>query len=765
MRLRNSSVRTKITALLLSLTALWVFAAWVTLREGVNLLWVNQLDKGIAQPGDVLIVDLQKERLLSMVLAGDRTQANADALRDQRTSTDRKRAAYLRDARSTMTKLAADDALEELLAQSFTALEDLDKARAWFDAPDGRSPDWARSLYTEAIGSMGLVYEGLATLDDDDFAARTRTLVELNQYNELFSQEDALVSGVLVAGRFTNASYADFHRLLGVQRHARAEVLERLAEFAPETVERHEKSESLATVTALEDRLLAMMGNNHRKPIQTVSFAAWNNATTAWLAESQDITWDAGDQLVEAATPIATGVIIRLALAGGLGFLSVVASVILSVTTARHLVRQLERLKDAAHELSDVRLPNVVERLGHGEQVDVEAEAPPLEFGDDDIGKVGQAFNAVQKTAIRTAVEQAELRRGIRDILLSLARRSQALVHRQLTLLDQMERREIDTEELEDLFRLDHLATRMRRNAENLIILSGATPARGWRRPVPMVDVVRSAVAEVEDYTRVTVMPIDEVHLVGRAVADIAHLLAELIENAVSFSPPYTYAQISGHMVASGYALEIEDRGLGMSDENLAAINRKIADPPEFNLSSSVQLGLYVVGKLAERYGVQVTLKRSPYKGTTAVVIIPRELLEEGESGAPSQQSLTVVGATMPEVTDSTDPRSGERFTPVLVPSPPEETPTAPASAPLPVRENPSTAGPASEETELTPSGLPVRVPQASLAPPLRDEPVGEDEPAGEDPGRSPEEIRRIVGAFQSGTLRGRAASVESETE
>ncbi len=170
-----------------------------------------------------------------------------------------------------------------------------------------------------------------------------------------------------------------------------------------------------------------------------------------------------GDELVSDSVPIATGVIIRLILAGGLGFLAVVASVVLSVTTARHLVQQLERLKEAANELAEVRLPSVVERLGHGETLDVQAEAPPLEFGDDDIGQVGQAFNLVQETAVRTAVEQAELRRGIRDILLSLARRTQALVHRQLTLLDVMERREIDTEELEDLFKIDYLATRMRR--------------------------------------------------------------------------------------------------------------------------------------------------------------------------------------------------------------------------------------------------------------------------------------------------------------
>ena len=201
-------------------------------------------------------------------------------------------------------------------------------------------------------------------------------------------------------------------------------------------------------------------------------------------------------------------VIVRLVLAAGLGLLAVIASIVVSITTARALLRQLERLRQAAWQLADERLPRVVERLGRGEEVDVAAEAPPLEFGNDEIGQVGKAFNAVQETAMRTAVEQAELRRSVREVFLSLARRTQALVHRQLTLLDAMERREHDAEELEDLFRVDHLATRMRRNAENLIVLSGSTPGRAWRRNVPMVDVVRGAVAEVEDYTRVNVLPL-----------------------------------------------------------------------------------------------------------------------------------------------------------------------------------------------------------------------------------------------------------------
>jgi hypothetical protein len=225
-------------------------------------------------------------------------------------------------------------------------------------------------------------------------------------------------------------------------------------------------------------------------------------------------------------------------------------------------------------------------------------------------------------------------------------------VHRQLSLLDVMERkRDIDPKDLEELFRLDHLATRMRRNAENLIVLSGAIPARGWRRSVPMVDVVRAAVGEVEDYTRVQVLPFGPVELAGRAVGDLTHLLAELIENAVSFSPPDTVVQIGGHMVANGFAIDIEDRGLGMSEDRLAQLNVQIARPPEFNLQSSVQLGLFVVGKLAERYGLHVMLKRSAYGGTTAVVVIPRELVVQDPSQRPAEPRELPSDADQPPAT------------------------------------------------------------------------------------------------------------------
>jgi len=741
MRLANSRVRTKVTAVIVSLTALWVFAAWVTVRDGVNLLWVQQLDKNVAQPIDVLLPELQVERRLSAIYLAQRSAGNQKALNDQRVKTDQAITALARLSASGSVDWAASDTLKHRLSGSIQSLNELTTTRESvnFGVVDLTKPD---DKYSVIIASLFQVYDSLATLDDDEFARNTRALIALNRAREILSKEDSLLAGSLARRKFADLEYLRFSQTVGAFRHDYAEAANELEYTDPAAFRSLEASKGLTDLEKLEDTAI-----NRGFPSKRVLVSPqdWDRASSQALADLNTTVNDAGDRLVDRAMPIAIGVGVRLALAGGLGLFAVIASIILSITTARHLVRQLERLKRAAHELSDERLPSIVERLGRGEKVDVETEAPKLEFGVDDIGQVGQAFNTVQETAIRVAVEQAELRRSIRDILLSLARRSQALVHRQLTLLDAMERREIDTEELQDLFRVDHLATRMRRNAENLIILSGSTAARGWRRPVPMVDVVRSAVAEVEDYTRVAVLPIDEVALTGRAVGDLAHLLAELIENAVSFSPPYTVAQISGHMVASGYAIEIEDRGLGMSDESLDQINQRIADPPEFNLSSSAQLGLYVVGRLAERYQVQVTLKRSPYGGTTAVVVIPRELIEEGEADAPARSAQPLISVGTATVHDYAELSQG----PV-----PEPTPVV-----TPVTE------PVTEAT--TPSGLPLRVPQASLAAPLREE-QAEPVQTEEDPGRSPEEIRKIVGAFQSGSLRGRSdatASEKSESE
>lgn len=827
MRFRNSRLRTKIAALLLSMTALWAFAAWVTLREGVNLLWVNTYDSQLATPSDPLLVELQRERRLTAIWlarSGQGQQAVLNDLREQRARTDKEAAALREGANSGSLRRAADDELEELVDEMLAELDKLGDQRKAIDARAiAREP--AVNAYTTTIGAIFRMYEGIGTLDDEEIAQATRNLIEVNQTWEILSQEDALVAGALASGRLTQDDLTQFVRISGARRHATDRAISRLENQDEIAHRRLSSSEALAKLNSVEEQLTAASvgRGSQRLPITPEQ---WQAATEPALNEMRDTVQEAGQRLVGQATPVAALVIVRLVLAGGLGMLAVIASIIVSITTARALVRQLERLRDAAWELAEKRLPSVVERLGHGEKVDVAAEAPPLRFGSDEIGQVGRAFNAVQETAIRTAVEQAELRRGIRDVLLSLARRTQTLVHRQLTMLDTMERRrDIETKELEELFRLDHLATRMRRNAENLIVLSGALPARGWRNSVPMVDVVRAAVGEVEDYTRVTVLPFGPVELAGRAVGDVTHLLAELIENAVSFSPPDTVVQVGGHLVASGFAIDIEDRGLGMTDEKLAEINARIADPPDFNLQSSVQLGLFVVSKLAERYNVQVSLKRSAYGGTTAVVVIPRDLITEQPPEQPkaatTRNGLEVrrpvaAGARQGAASGPADARtSGATATlspsstgpqpsgPALVAVPPPEPEGPEDSAPngraadggAPAQRIPAQVDAAAEgnrrpedaasqdggappttqpedqppvpEMSTTPSGLPVRVPQANLVEPLRsDEPSAAEEPEEpEVPGRSPEEIQRIMGSYQRGTRQGRSDAARAERQ
>ncbi|WP_214414250.1 sensor histidine kinase [Sphaerisporangium fuscum] len=840
MRNRNSRVRTKVTALIMSLVALWGFAAWVTLREGLNLLWISTLDSGVSQPAEKLISELQRERRLTSVLLGapGPSPQQRDLLAAQRTQTLAAGAVFHRVLGDGEVRRAATDVVMRRIVAADQALQDLASLRRKVDA--GQIDRYtAEGTFTDVIESFYRIYDVLAILDDQDFAKDTRTLLAMARAKELLSREDSLVAGALESGRFGRTDRVKFTQIVGAQRLFLGRASAELPERDRAAYDRLTASDPFKRFHYMEDQLIQGDQANAQASIGKNS---WRIAAETVIAQLDKLIEDSGDALVQRATPLAVGVVVRLALAGGLGLLAVIASIVLSITTARSLVRRLEELKNAALELAARRLPGVVERLGRGDEVDVAAEAPPLAVGDDAIGQVGRAFNTVQETAIRVAVEQAELRRSHRLILLNLARRTQSLVHRQLTVLDAMERRETEPAELADLFRIDHLATRMRRNAENLIILSGASPGRSWRRSVPMVDVVRGALAEIEDYTQVTLMPMGEAELAGRAVGDVIHLLAELIENAVSFSPPYASVQVSGQEVAKGYVIEIEDRGLGMSPEDLAAANERIVDPPEFKPTDTPRLGLYVVSRLTSRHHIQVTLKASAYGGTTVVVLIPRELIsgdlepeadvdpandhdaerrppsgttepaqgghaaavlaaptapeaERPAGGAPSSSAAAEADPTHRNGTDaeSAPPRRDGTIVETDLPrrngSPsesdisrrkgsslmsdlPRRTPaptetdlprrsTSLAETDLPKRERGTAAGDlpapdAAPEPRLTPSGLPRRVAQANLAPELRGEPAAPgDDPS--DDGPSPEEMRRLMGSFQSGTERGRS--------
>jgi PAS domain S-box-containing protein len=250
---------------------------------------------------------------------------------------------------------------------------------------------------------------------------------------------------------------------------------------------------------------------------------------------------------------------------------------------------------------------------------------------------------------IRDVTEQAALRKSIGDLLHNLARRSQGLVDRQLELIDDLERNEADPDRLEELFRMDHLATRMRRNVENLIVLSGVEQRRRWSESVPLRDVVEAAVAEVEEYSRVQVAGIHDFTLSGQAASDVAHLLAELVENATSFSSPTTRVEVSGGPAGNGYVLEIKDHGIGMSDAELVEANRRLAAPLAADVAASRMMGFHVVGRLAVRHGIRVQLRQSWFGGVAALVLLPAELL--GSAGERPAMALPVPagGVVSPE--------------------------------------------------------------------------------------------------------------------
>lgn len=311
-----------------------------------------------------------------------------------------------------------------------------------------------------------------------------------------------------------------------------------------------------------------------------------------------------------------------------LGLIGVLLSLLVSVLVGRGLIVELLDLRNSALEVAGRRLPQAMRRLHAGQGVDIDAEAPMRRLVGDELAQVGTALTAVQRAALKAASERAELLSGISGVYVSLARRSQVLLHRQLDLLSAMEQRQRDAMELQDLYRVDYLATRMRRHSESLLILSGIAPGRGWRTPIALSDVLRAAVAEIEDATRVQIWAVPRVSVAGGSVADVIHLLAELVENAAAFSPPSTKVQLKAARLRDGVLVEVEDSGFGMNEEAMAEANRKI-QAQRVDLLDAKQIGLFVVNRLAERQGLRVELRQTPNGGVTGAVFIPESLMRD----------------------------------------------------------------------------------------------------------------------------------------
>ncbi|MFJ8433259.1 nitrate- and nitrite sensing domain-containing protein [Kitasatospora sp. NPDC094019] len=646
MRLRSSSIRAKIIALLLvpivALTALWAYATLATTGDVWSRLDVSRTYKEFGAPVDLYAHDLQNERRAAVRrLADPASRAARDAFEQARAATDHDLAVLQLKKDTEGSRL--DEAQRGRYLQILAAADQLSPLRAQI----GRAAlnwEFALGQYTDLIKPVFGFRSAFVARQSGQLPRQGTILIELMRAREYLAQEDAAMEGLRSGtGRPTSEQY---QVALDALHNQQALFTVYIAELDPVDQADYialRGGEAWAALARAEADFVGAGGPE--RVVQAINGDAWRETADRALGDLAAINARLTGTIDDRDHSYAIGLLWRGGIAGVIGLVAVVLSVLISYRIGRGLVRELIGLRNAANELAGTRLPSVMLRLRKGESVDVAAEAPELEFGQAEIGQVGRAINAVQRAAVEAAVEQAELRRGVSAVFVNLARRSQVLLHRQLTLLDTMERRTEDPVELEDLFKVDHLTTRMRRHAEGLIILAGGSPGRAWRKPVRMVDVVRAAVGEVEDYARVIVRPFPGTGLLGSAVADVTHLIAELVENAAVFSPPNTQVTVQGEVVAHGFALEIDDRGLGLSEQALAEINERLAVEQEFDLADTDRLGLFVVSRLARRHGIRVHLRPSPYGGTTAVVLIPRELLAEAPDGLPEPPAASGPGA------------------------------------------------------------------------------------------------------------------------
>jgi signal transduction histidine kinase len=769
-RRRQRSIRSTLAILmvipLISLVGLWAYAAASTVGVALAKKNSDAANKIIGAPIQNVLEDLVLERAQTFVWQTGQGRLPRTAMDAQRKQTD---AAFTAFRAATVAASGVETpTAKSAFATLIGAMGQLSKIRAGVDAGTLQPLVVFQDYNTMTDAAFPF---SLGALDNPDlsitFFEQSEGVGDEAEALEYVGREAALMGGALVTGgRMSAAEHQLFVQAVDDQRF-----LEKIGQTplfwqqSPDPFLQVYASPAYAQFKAMEDQIVAA-SPGARIPV----------SATAWISGVQSV--EAAFIRAETAARIAVTagdahagniILLRLFLVGGVGLAAVVISALLLLGFGNRITRELTGFRTAVRALADERLPAVVARLREGQDVDVAAEAPPLALDTRtrEVTETAEAFSAVQRTAIETAVGQAQLRKGVSNVFRSLARRNQSLLQRQLKMLDEMERGTHDPEALAQLFRLDHLTTRMRRQAEGLIILSGSAPGRGWRQPVPVVEVLRGAIGEIEDYVRVDLATDSPDFIQGAAVADVTHLLAELIENAVLYSPPQTRVQVKASRVANGYVVEVEDRGLGISAPMMDALNERLAQPPEFDLADSDQLGLFVVSRLAARHGIKVSLRGSPYGGTTAIVLMPHRLVvAEDDAASPDGPD-----ATGPEPGLAADPRAaGDRpRSGLAVGAPPWELRTG--STTLPERaerlqrttilaHEPADPDGSPEGVLGSPADLPRRLRQASLAPQLRDaSPAGQAASRGHREERSAEEVRALISSIQQGWRSGRAAA------
>jgi signal transduction histidine kinase len=577
-----------------------------------------------AESAGPLLVSLQRERQLTLRRLAGASTAQSDLAR-QRAATD----AAAKVAAASFADLEESD-LEDPAQQSVDAraalMAQLPVMRARVDGGLVSVID-AYTYYNRIIDQFIVSAQSVAKYSPDSDNSFQQLLVSpLLSGADLMQRADALAAADPASRGLGAADFRAFQADVGAYHQQ----LEQTVPVAYKAVQDQyavlKKSQAWQRLTAGEDALLS------GKTPNPVSEDRWRTAADEVgkqlmalpSAQSNSANASAEDTLNATGTRTIIAAVLVLLLA------AMVSAVALQLS--HRLIERLSRLRRESLNLADRKLPELVEKVRSGAEVSIDDTLKPLDHGRDEIGEVAEAFNKAQQTAVSAALHEAKTREGTNKVFLNIAHRSQLIVHRQLEVLDEAQRGQEDPEQLEMLFQLDHLSTRARRNAENLVILGGGEPGRRWRNPVSISELARGAAAETEQYARVAIGTLPHRAVNGRVVGDLVHLLAELIDNAASFSLPEMRVEVRGSMVGRGVVLEIEDRGLGIESRRLNELNAILASPPDFGimaLSVESRLGLFVVARLASRHGISVSLRESAYGGTRAIVLVLAELLSD----------------------------------------------------------------------------------------------------------------------------------------
>ncbi|MFE4061782.1 nitrate- and nitrite sensing domain-containing protein, partial [Streptomyces sp. NPDC059096] len=701
--LRNWRISTRLVALLTLPVVAATTLGGLRINESLNdmqQLEHMQLLTKMTKEATTLAQALQAERDESAGPLTNGASAKDFKVQDRRTKTDRAKKTFL-DATVDIGSTDGDQALESIrsnVRQISTQVNRINTIRK--DAYVGAGSDSLTvDAYDGLITSLLSLSQDMAqATNNPDMIKRTRALAAFSSAKEYASIQRAVIAAALPADPSTKGKLDDNDRLYGLAAATKEKnaltsfsfLYESMGGDAEELMAplNGQGNPEIQSSEKYADRVLSTADGLASEPSR--SYLDWTDQASTRINAMKTIEATLLGEMEAKARELRTDSQRDAILNAALILVVLGVSLVGAFVVARSMIRSLRRLQDTATRVAQDRLPELVKQLSDSDPQDVDTSVESVGVHSrDEIGKVAAAFDDVHREAVRLAAEQALLRGNVNAMFTNLSRRSQGLIQRQLSLISELESREADPDQLSSLFKLDHLATRMRRNGENLLVLAGEEPGRRWTRPVPLVDVLRAAASEVEQYERIELASVPTTEVAGRVVNDLVHLLAELLENATSFSSPQTKVRVTGHALPDGRVLvEIHDTGIGLSPEDLAAINERLASPPTVDVSVSRRMGLFVVGRLSLRHGIRIQLRPSDSGGTTALVMLPVDVAHGGKKGpiggrpgAPGQ------GGPLGQA-----PPPGGQLTGGAGARPPGRPPPGPAGAPP--RPPPPPAGP-----------------------------------------------------------------------